>query len=1192
MKSTLRKMFSFAENKADLNENVELKRSDLGKIHKAALEGDLVKINELLTMRNTDIDKLDKKQRTALHIACLNGQDKVVSFLIQKQACLDLRDDTGNTALMTAVQKNNLACVNILLKNQADPNLQDSEGQTALHLATKTNNVSVARLLLNYRADLNAQTKRGYTPLSFAICYDFVDMTQFLVEAGADVNLSNIYKETPLMFAAKYGNYELLKLLLEHRAITTLVDYRGWSAKDHASDQNHQACANLISNQAAHRRDGASAQDQGKKDQSRHVEEQDEEEDTEEEEPKDQDEEEDTEEEEPKDQDEEDDTEEEEPKDQNKEKYWSNSSWEFTDTPETSMSHSHVAAQLPNEEESPMNKRDRANEQRRELLEDLDLATDNISFASWDTDTELPDSGKKIEKPILNKHGQKSDDSLSCWDTDTELSRDDDQMKEDNKIPPAGKDKDVNVDSGKKNEKPHLNKHCGSYGQKSDSLSSWNTESEHSPKQPTLPIEKVNKSAKVHEQERDKNQPSPTKALPKNTALYNAIKDSLKTGTNQLQRQKKLKKIHRRPKMHNSSDSEANQLLEENAALRKRLVEAHREIRTKSDSLAKVESNLTKQLTTQKSELDVMRNCLESEKQSREGLEKQVEQLNGVIQDLRLREEKKGRLTAESENRSEEVSCLTQKVSKAEARVQHMERKLQRSTQKLTEKDHQMELLQKEKDETTEKVKKLETLLQTQKELAKAQQEATQEQLVQAQTEAALLRKQLQEINNKGEANKKTISEAEMSRKLSKLRSDCEKKVRLVQNRNEELLSKTTELQEQVHRLEEEKIEKEARLKQLQVNTRYINDLEKEKTQLLRNLTSLKENLSESENRHVQAEKRCDTLRRTSEEEEKERLTRLQEALTFAATSAVTVKQLERAIQRLEMENEQLTEANQQQNLEIKTLKADLQSRNESLEAEQKQSKTSLAAQYEGLWEQELKNSAMLKLRVSELEKEKEELASQTANTEKMVAPKTAEDRLEEEITKSSELQAEVTRLRTLVKLAKKKLRERGMGEESLSTMDNEKMNREILRQRQLEKENMELQESLKQSHQDKRKMEMELQEVKTQLETTQKNCSEVEEKVKQELATKIQQVNQFLETQAKSQEAQNQMKDYNHASLRSQMEQRIKGLESQLSQIHFNQQNSRTELEKYKNMYSEERDLRQALAKQLRRANEQRYRI
>lgn len=147
-----------------------------------------------------------------------------------------------------------------------------------------------------------------------------------------------------------------------------------------------------------------------------------------------------------------------------------------------------------------------------------------------------------------------------------------------------------------------------------------------------------------------------------------------------------------------------------------------------------------------------------------------------------------------------------------------MENEVHRTTMQLTEKGVLLEVLQREKDQAVARVKELEKALQTHREEVscnKARQEATQERLVQTQSEAMLLRQQLEEAQNKGAAKERAVTDAQerFSDILSKLRSDCEERVQLLEDRNKELASKAVDLHDQVYKLEEDKNEREVRLR-------------------------------------------------------------------------------------------------------------------------------------------------------------------------------------------------------------------------------------------------------------------------------------------------------------------------------------------------------------------------------------------
>ncbi|XP_029993452.1 ankyrin repeat domain-containing protein 26 isoform X10 [Sphaeramia orbicularis] len=768
-----------------------------------------------------------------------------------------------------------------------------------------------------------------------------------------------------------------------------------------------------------------------------------------------------------------------------------------------------------------------------------------------------------------------------------------------------------------------------------------------------------------------------------------------------------------------SSSLKESHLLEENEGLKEHLEDARRDLKLNSEALTQTVFNCNNQLTGLKSELTKMTAQLENERQNREALETEVEsvrtRLAGAVQEaerclaahadtekalLREKEETqrlKDRLTGEAVNQRDTVSSLSQKLSKAEAQTNSMENEVHRVTLQLTEKGLLLDVLQREKDQAAARVKELETLLQAEKELvtrAGARHEATQERLAQAQSEVMLLRQQLEEAQNKGDAKERAVTDAQerFSDILAKLRSDCEERVQLVEERNKELASKAADLRDQIYKLEEEKNERETSLRQMQqeladslkklsmseasleVNTRYRSDLEEEKGRFLKDIDRLKGKLEESEDQYVQAEKRINALKTSLDEREKELTTaahKLQEALSASAVSDTTIKQLEEAVQKLEIENARLEAAAKQQSNKIDALQkgaqeaampsdctpgggvrghledlvTNLQSSKMTLEDQlsrevQKQSMLSHTAQdSQALWEEELKSRSKLGLRLAELEKEKGELTSQM-EIEKKKAKKIAEQkksvdsRLEQEMNRNTELQKEMYRLRTLLKTAKKKLRDQDMGgAEFGSPMGSLRMDmgrysqadgrmkekvddlqmqleRETSRRSQLEKANDELKDqlaSLKRSNhsseqleRSKHQLEEELLDLRRRLEAAQAEQNQVdhvrrdaEDRARQEIQQKLEQVNLFLQTQAASQEALDQIKAANEANLRSQLEHKIRELENELGRVRSTQQDSlnqremtRTELDRYRQLYGEELRLRKSLAAKLERSN------
>ncbi|GAB1291207.1 Ankyrin repeat domain-containing protein 26 [Apodemus speciosus] len=84
------------------------------------------------------------------------------------------------------------------------------------------------------------------------------------------------------------------------------------------------------------------------------------------------------------------------------------------------------------------------------------------------------------------------------------------------------------------------------------------------------------------------------------------------------------------------------------------------------------------------------------------------------------------------------------------------------------------------------------------------------------------------------------------------------------------------------------------------------------------------------------------------------------------------------------------------------------------------------------------------------------------------------------------------------------------------------------------------------------------------------------------DLVEKLKQVNLFLQAQAASQENLEQLRENSNASVRSQMELRIKDLESQLYKMKAQEDFDKIELEKYKQLYQEEFRVRKSLSSKL----------
>ncbi|XP_040610434.1 ankyrin repeat domain-containing protein 26-like [Mesocricetus auratus] len=124
---------------------------------------------------------------------------------------------------------------------------------------------------------------------------------------------------------------------------------------------------------------------------------------------------------------------------------------------------------------------------------------------------------------------------------------------------------------------------------------------------------------------------------------------------------------------------------------------------------------------------------------------------------------------------------------------------------------------------------------------------------------------------------------------------------------------------------------------------------------------------------------------------------------------------------------------------------------------------------------------------------------------------------------------------------------------------------------------------------QHKKKLEQEIVNLKSHMEKNMIECDqieqykrEIEEKTKQALAEKLKQVNLFLQTQAAYEDKLEELRHKQNASVRTEMELRIRDLESEFSKMKSQVDCNQIEMENYKQLYLEEVKIRKSLSNKL----------
>uniref|UniRef100_A0A8D0W2C3 Ankyrin repeat domain-containing protein 26 n=1 Tax=Sus scrofa TaxID=9823 RepID=A0A8D0W2C3_PIG len=619
-------------------------------------------------------------------------------------------------------------------------------------------------------------------------------------------------------------------------------------------------------------------------------------------------------------------------------------------------------------------------------------------------------------------------------------------------------------------------------------------------------------------------------------------------------------------------------------------------IKLNEETLAKTILQYSGQLNVLTAENTMLKSKLESEKQNKDRLEAEVEsyhsRLAAAIQDreqsqtskrdlelafqrakdewLRLQD----KMNFDVANLKDNNEMLSQQLSKTESKFNSLETELHHTKDALREKALVLERVQRDLSQAQGQKKEIEHMYQSEQGKVNkymGKQESLEERLSQLQSENLLLRLQLDDAQNKVDSKEKTVIniQGQFQDIVKRLQAESERQGLMLEERNKELTSECNHLKERLYQYENEKAEREAVVRQLQqeladtlkkqsmseasleVTSRYRANLEDEAQDLKKKLRQITSQLQEAQDRHTEAVK-C-------------------------------TEKTQDHVQKLEIENAKLKVTVKKQVGKIEQLQKNLLSTGSSEdEKEQLKKLTELKQSLESSLDQEMKKN-------DELEKEL------TGFKELLKMTRRKLNEYENgEFNSPGDLKTNQIEMDIQINLLKHKIDDLTAKLETASSKclhldtKNQVLQQELLSMKVMQKK-------CKKLEKNKSKLEQEVVNLKSHIEMNTVERSqveqykrEIEERARQELVEKLKEVNLFLQAQAASQENLEQLWENNYASIRSQMELRIKDLESELSKMKsFQEYSDKTELEKYKQLYLEEVKLGKSLANKLNKTNE-----
>ena len=175
----------------------------------------------LRELRDKGADGFSPIMHAALfgHVECVAtvlrhvGQDKAMH-----QALLREHDGNHFTALHLAALHGQRRVVQLLLRERAEVDSPNAQGETPLHVSSKNGHAQAVCALLASGASVNQTDQKGLTALHHCCATPGgKDVADALMEVGAGVNLSDNEGNTPLHLACATGNHRTVASLLKYK---------------------------------------------------------------------------------------------------------------------------------------------------------------------------------------------------------------------------------------------------------------------------------------------------------------------------------------------------------------------------------------------------------------------------------------------------------------------------------------------------------------------------------------------------------------------------------------------------------------------------------------------------------------------------------------------------------------------------------------------------------------------------------------------------------------------------------------------------------------------------------------------------------------------------------------------------------------------------------------------------------------
>ncbi|KAJ5131230.1 uncharacterized protein N7515_007269 [Penicillium bovifimosum] len=181
----------------------------------------------------------DELGRTPLHWACASGNRRLAEMLLARDVCVDEKREggkvgpvqidavelRGKTALHVATAHDRGDIVSLLIAHGAAINAASDGGWTPLHYACDKGCEAIVRILLSEGAQVNAQLLNGVTPLHLAAQGGHREVVECLLERpDLKRRVRDNFGSTPFLRAAQFKRKDIVLLLAPFNNVGSLSE--------------------------------------------------------------------------------------------------------------------------------------------------------------------------------------------------------------------------------------------------------------------------------------------------------------------------------------------------------------------------------------------------------------------------------------------------------------------------------------------------------------------------------------------------------------------------------------------------------------------------------------------------------------------------------------------------------------------------------------------------------------------------------------------------------------------------------------------------------------------------------------------------------------------------------------------------------------------------------------------------------